>query len=236
MAKPSGTFKSAKIKVESVFGGYLTLVAAFILTVGLITTITYVRDYHPLQVGEELTVPSQNSIRTSSLQDYSTQSKAAELANLIHDNLQLNVTIMAYNFQALNGDIVDKFGIEKCAEFEFGSNCEFLFGTALRPEVHGAILEMQTVGTVRFTEAEFSIVLAQDAYFTFATIEISAGFNDDSKNGSEQFHASTARYLLIPAENGVLSGTVNSFFFTLITRRALSIWLRHQNSIRLDHI
>lgn len=215
--KPNGGSKIEAVKVESVFGGYLTLVAAFILLVGLITTISYVSDYHPLLVGQDnnTTEPSENSVRTASVQDYNTQSEASELANIIKDNLTMNITIVMYNFQSFvfpdEGPLGHLPTITNCYD-QYGDGCTFQISDHHNKRAATADIKMQMDGPIRFTEADVTIITAWDSYFTFATVEVSASFSGEN-NASTRFEPSKAKYLVLPGKNKALTGNVNQLYF-----------------------
>lgn len=197
------------MKVESVFGGYLTLLAFYILAVGLITTIIYVRDYHPLMVGEDSTKPSQNSVRTSSVQDYNTQSKASQLANSIKDNITLRLKVVLHNYQAyLKSEdlpLTERGTITNCYD-QSGGQCSWSFESFQSEDMHVAWFNI-TLETIHLTsEALMTIPLTADKDFTFAYVEIEALVLPNGQS-FPNFKQSVATYLVLPGENKTLAGT-----------------------------
>lgn len=207
--KANGSFKIVPVKVESVFGGYLTVLAFYILAVGLITTILYVHDYHPLMIGENPTEPSQNSIRTSSVQDYNTQSKASQLANSIKDNLTLKIKVVLHNYQAYlkiqDLPLTGAGAITNCYD-QSGDSCSWRFESSQSNDKHEAWFNL-TLETIHLTsEALMTIPLTADRDFTYAHIEIEALALQKGQSFAN-FKQSATTYLVLPGENKTLTGT-----------------------------
>lgn len=197
------------------------MIAGYILLIGLITTIIYVRDYHPLMVGRDrTTAPSQNSIRTASVQDYNTQSEASALANIVKDNLSVNISIVMYNYQAFlfpDSPTIGYIATIKYCYDQFGNDCTFQFSEYRNKSTAG--FEMRMAGPIHFTETEITETISTDAYFAFATIEISTSFEIEGETKSP----STAKYLLLPGENKVLTGIKHDSWFTVSNLALLRI-------------
>jgi hypothetical protein len=208
-SKANGSFKIEPLKLESVFGGYLTLLAAFILLVGLITTIAYVVDYRPLIVGQDKYVdPSQNSVRAAYVQDYNTQSKASELANIIKDDLAINIRVRMYNYQSFlfkhEKPVLGQAIVKNCYD-QYGNDCQVDLADFTHNDVAGFNITLK--GPVHLSDMQVAVAMAPDCYFTFATIEIESLFGAEN-NDSAEYKTSVAKYFVLPGTNKVLTASL----------------------------
>lgn len=207
-----GALKAEPHKVGSVFGGYLTLLAVYILAIGLITTIIYVLDYIPLMVETgTATEPSQNSVRKSSLQDYDTQSEAAGLANIVKDNLFITLKLVLFNFHPsiLGYNPVHSFKTTNCFTRD-GVSCDYNTKIVQSYSNDTTAFIYVEIDPIRIEDTQIELNLLGDSPFTWGTIEVDASNRASNSNGIRtnmpQFKKSMAKYNIMPGTNRALTG------------------------------